>query len=365
MTQVAVVGVGGWGKNLARNFHQIPECSLKYICDLDRRKLEQLRMQLPGVALMCAFDDLLKDPELQALIIATTASTHYALCEAALRAGKDVYVEKPFVLSVAEAEELIRIADQEGRILMVGHLLEYHPVVRRLKHLVDSKELGDIYYVYNQRVNLGIVRGDENALWSFAPHDISSILYLLGKEPTDVTARGQCYLRRGIEDVVFLTLNFGDHAMAHIHVSWLDPHKVRKITIVGSKKMAVFDDLENTEKLRIYDKSAEHNTDYNTFAEYVTLRFGDITIPHLKIDEPLRLECRHFLECVRERKQPLSDGHDGLRVVKVLDAAQRSLQNNGVPIPIGPSSLLSSWNGKQIMLPHENSNNTKGGSAHE
>jgi predicted dehydrogenase len=336
MVQVAVAGVGGWGKNLARNYFQIPECSLKYICDLDQKKLEQLRLQLPGTAITTRFEDLLEDSDLQAVVIATTASTHYALCKAALQAGKDVYVEKPFVLYVSQAEELIRIAEQEGRILMVGHLLEYHPVMEQLKRLIDSKDLGDIYYIYNQRVNLGTVRGDENALWNFAPHDISSILYLLGREPSDVSARGQCYLQRGIEDVVFLTLNFNDRSMAHIHVSWLDPHKIRKLTIVGSKKMAVFDDLESTEKLRIYDKSAEQSTDYNTFAEYITLRFGDITIPYLKIDEPLRLECQHFLECIREREQPLSDGRDGLRVVKVLDAAQRSLQKNGMPILIEP-----------------------------
>jgi predicted dehydrogenase len=171
-------------------------------------------------------------------------------------------------------------------------------------------------------------------MWSFAPHDISVLLYLMGKEPTDVAARGQAYLQRGIEDVVFVALNFGDRAMAHIHVSWLDPHKIRKITIVGSKKMVVFDDIESTEKLKIYDKSAGQTPDYNTFAEYVTLRFGDITIPHLKIDEPLRLECQHFLECIRERKSPRSDGNDGLRVIKVLDAAQKSLHQNGVPIVI-------------------------------
>jgi predicted dehydrogenase len=336
MEQVAVAGVGGWGKNLARNYFQITGCSLKYICDLDQGKLEQLRLQLPGTAATTRFEDLLEDPDLQAVVIATTASTHYKLCKAALRAGKDVYVEKPFVLYISEAEELIRIAEQEGRILMIGHLLEYHPVVNRLKQMIDSKELGDIYYIYNQRVNLGTVRDDENALWNFAPHDISSILYLLGKEPTDVSARGQSYLQRGIEDVVFLTLNFGGQSLAHIHVSWLDPHKIRKITIVGSRKMAVFDDLESTEKLKIYDNSADHNTDYNTFAEYITLRFGDITIPYLRIEEPLRLECLHFLECVRQRKQPLSDGRDGLRVVKVLDAAQRSLQKNGMPIHIEP-----------------------------
>lgn len=336
MIQVAVVGVGSWGKNLARNYYQIPDCTLKYLCDLDQNKLEQVRAQLPGTQVTTRFADLLADSELRALAIATTASTHHQLCKEALRAGKDVFVEKPFVLAVSEAEELIRIAEQEKRILMVGYLLEYHPVVNRLKHLIDSGELGDIYYIYNQRVNLGAVRNDGNALWYFAPHDIASILYLLGKEPTDVTARGQSYLQHGIEDVVFLTLNFAGKSLAHIHVSWLDPHKVRKITVVGSKKMAVFDDIESTEKLKIYDKSAEHNTDYSTFAESITLRFGDITIPHLKMDEPLRLECQHFLDCIRERRQPLSDGKDGLRVVRVLDAAQRSLQNNGIPVPIEP-----------------------------
>jgi predicted dehydrogenase len=333
---VAVVGVGGWGKNLARNFFQIPDCSLKYVCDLSPRRLQEMQRQLPGTAVTTRFEDVVADPELHACVIATTAASHYGLSKAALRAGKDVFVEKPFVLEVHQAEELVRIAEEEGRILMVGHLLEYHPAVGRLKTMVNGGELGDVYYIYNQRVNLGTVRNDENALWSFAPHDISALLYLLGKEPTDVAARGQSYLRRGIEDVVFITLNFADKALAHIHVSWLDPHKIRKITVVGSKKMVVFDDMESTEKLKVYDKSAEQNADYSSFAEYVTLRFGDITIPHLKIDEPVRLECQHFLECVRDRRPARSDGRDGLRVVKVLAAAQRSLEKNGVPIPIEP-----------------------------
>ena len=238
------------------------------------------------------------------------------------------------MLFAIQAQELTKLAEQERRILMVGHLLLYHPIIDRIKAMIDSGELGDVHYIYNQRVNLGAVRGDENALWSFAPHDISVILHLLGLDPTDVTARGQSYLQPGIEDVVFLSLNFNQRSMAHIHVSWLDPHKIRKLTIVGSKKMVVFDDLESTEKLRIYDKSAQHATDYNTFAEYITLRFGDITIPHVKVDEPLQLECQHFLDCVRERRQPLTDGRNGLRVVKVLEAAQRSLEKNGAPVPI-------------------------------
>jgi predicted dehydrogenase len=336
--QVAVVGIGGWGKNLARNYYQIPHCGLKYICDLEQSKLDQMSLQIPGTRITTRFEDLLEDTDLDAIVVATPAPTHYELCKKTLLAGKDVYVEKPFVLEVSHAEELIALATRTDKILMVGHLLEYHPVMTRLKKMIDTGELGDILYVYTQRVNLGTVREDENALWNFAPHDISSILYLLGKEPTDVAARGQSYLKNNVEDVVFFSLNFNDKSMGHIHVSWLDPHKIRKLTVVGNKKMAVFDDLEANEKLKVYDKGAAYSTDYNTFAEYITLRFGDINIPYVKVGEPLRLECLHFLECIRERKQPLSDGRDGLRVIRVLDAAQRSLRQNGVPVPLAPIS---------------------------
>ena len=332
MINVAVVGVGGWGKNLARNYYQIPDANLKYICDLDEKKLASMRALYPGTETTTSYEQVLSDPDVHGVIIATTGETHYKLCKQALLAGKDAYVEKPFTLEIEHAEELIKIAEERERILMVGHLLEYHPVVNKLRDIRES--LGKIYYIYSQRLNLGTVREDENALWNFAPHDISVILYLLEKQPTDVSARGQCYLQKDIEDVVFLDLNFGDEAMAHVHVSWLDPHKVRKTTIVGSKKMAVFDDLEPNEKLRIYDKGAQISSDYNTFAEYVGLRFGDITIPYVKVGEPLRIECQHFLDCVRDRKRPVSDGYDGLGVVKVLAAAQESLKNNGKPVKI-------------------------------
>jgi predicted dehydrogenase len=337
MIEVAVVGIGGWGKNLARNYAQIPESNLRYICDLDQSKLDQAARQYPGTRMTRSFEELLQDPALHAIVIATTAPSHYELCKQTLLAGKDAYVEKPFVLQVHEAEELTRLAEQQKRLIMVGHLLEYHPVVNRLKDMIRNGELGQVHYVYAQRLNLGTVRGDENALWNFAPHDISSILYMLGQEPTDVSARGQCYLQREIEDVVFLSLNFANRVMAHIHVSWLDPHKTRKITIVGSRKMVVFDDLEASEKLRIYDKGAQVSTDYDSFAEYIGLRFGDILVPYIKMSEPLRLECLHFLECVKTRRRPLSDGQDGLRVVKVLDAAQRSLKANGEPVRIQPA----------------------------
>jgi predicted dehydrogenase len=332
--EVGVVGIGGWGKNLARNYAQMAEANLRYVCDLDKGKLSSAGKHYPTARSTSRYEDLLEDPELQAVVIATNGPSHYPLAEKALRAGKDVYVEKPFTLDLEHAQELIALAEERQRILMVGHLLEYHPVVVRLRDMIRNGELGQVYYVYAQRLNLGTVRADENALWNFAPHDISVILYMLGQEPTDVSARGQCYLQRDIEDVVFLSLNFANKSMAHIQVSWLDPHKTRKITVVGSRRMAVFDDLEASEKLRIYDKGAQINTDYDTFAEFVGLRFGDIQMPYIKMTEPLLLECRHFLECVRTRRKPVSDGHDGLRVVKVLGAAQRSLKANGTPVSI-------------------------------
>jgi predicted dehydrogenase len=335
MVTIACVGVGGWGKNLARNYYEIPGARLKYICDLDQTKLSALAVQLQGATPTKDYGAVLADDEVQAVVIGTSAPTHYELCKRALEAGKDVYVEKPFVLKVDQAKELIALADKLKRVLMVGHLLEYHPVVTRLREMIVGGELGDVQYVYSQRLNLGTVREDENALWNFAPHDISSILFLLGKEPVNVSARGQSYLRRGVEDVVFMSMYFADRTMAHVHVSWLDPHKVRKMTIVGSKKMAVFDDLEASDKLKIYDKGAEYSANYDTFAEYIGLRFGDILIPHIKVGEPLRHECAHFLECVRERKTPRSDGLDGLRVVKILTAAEQSLRAGGEPVDVG------------------------------
>ena len=334
VVSVGVVGAGGWGKNLVRNYSEISGAELRYVCDLDTEKLNAAKEKFRPMFATTSFDELLEDDDLQAVVIATTGPTHYELCKRALESGKDVYVEKPFVLNVGHAKQLVELADSNDSVLMVGHLLEYHPVVQQLKKLIDSGGLGEIRYIYSQRLNLGTVRQDENALWNFAPHDISVVLYLLGLEPSDVTARGQAYLQPNVEDVVFLTMNFDGKAMGNVHVSWLDPHKIRRITIVGSQRMAVFDDLEPNEKLKIYDKGAEVNENYDTFAEYVGLRFGDITIPHIRVGEPLRIECEHFLNCIRNRTRPLSDGLDGLRVVKVLDAADKSLDKNGEPIAL-------------------------------
>jgi predicted dehydrogenase len=233
--------------------------------------------------------------------------------------------------TAADAEDLVRVAEAHGRQLMVGHLLEYHPAVRKVKELIDAGDLGRIYYVYSNRLNLGKVRPDENALWSLGPHDISVINYLTGEEPEEVTARGECYLQNGVEDVVFGYINYPSGMIGHLHVSWLDPHKTRKITVVGSEKMAVFDDMDADRKVTIYDKSAVV-PQYQSYGEYVTLRFGDIHIPHLVNDEPLKLEVEHFVECVRDGCRPLSDGRDGLNVVRVLEAMERSLRNGGQPV---------------------------------
>jgi predicted dehydrogenase len=241
-------------------------------------------------------------------------------------------VEKPLALSVQEGEELIQLAQERKRILMVGHLLLYHPAILKLKEYVEKGEIGDLYYLYSTRVNLGKVRREENALWSFAPHDLSVALSFFGTLPSRVSATGESYLREGIFDVVFVSLHFPKKKMAHIHVSWLDPHKIRKITLVGSKKMVVFDDMESTEKIRLYDKGVDYQPAFASFSESLTLRVGDVHIPRVNAKEPLKEECKHFIECVIERKNPLTDGENGLQVLRVLDAAQKSLEQGGKPI---------------------------------
>jgi predicted dehydrogenase len=334
MISVAVVGAGAWGKNHIRVFSEIPNVQLKYICDSDPSKLSALQKNYPQLKLVDNIKPILQDPEVKGVVVASSAVSHYSLSKELLVADKDVLVEKPMALDTKEAEEILEIAEKRGRILMVGHLLIYHPVVDRLKEMIASGELGDIYYIYTQRVNLGVIRQDENALLSFAPHDLSVILYLLGEEPVMVSAHGESYIQNGIEDVVFMSLRFSDGKMANIHLSWLDPHKLRRVTIVGSKKMVVFDDMEASEKLKVYDKGVG-NTSYSTYGEYLSLRFGDITIPSVKVGEPLRTEAEHFIQCIESRKEPKTGGRDGLKVVKILMAAQRSLKEKGTPIALG------------------------------
>jgi predicted dehydrogenase len=329
MVTIGQIGLGYWGPNLLRNLDALPGATVKWVCDLDAAALSRVKERYPYLRTTRQAGDLWRDPEVEAVVLTSPAVTHAELVRAALEAGKHVFVEKPLALDVSAGEQLVELAEARDRRLMVGHLLLYHPAVRRLKALLDGGDLGDVYYIYSERRNLGKVRQDENAMWSLAPHDVSVILYLLGQKPELISAHGQAWLQPGIEDTVFLTLRFADGTLAHTHVSWLDPHKVRRFTIVGSRQMVVFDDVQSTEKLRIFDKGVDRVPEYNSYGEALTLRYGTIVTPHIEMREPLRLECEHFVRCVAEGTRPLSDGRSGLEVLRVLAAAQRSLANQG------------------------------------
>ena len=334
MICVGCVGLGYWGPNILRAFLALKGCRVKWACDTDQAKLNRIATTYPQLSPTGRYEELLQDEGLDAVAIATPAAQHYGMAKAALEAGKHVFVEKPLAMERDEGRHLIQLAHARGKILMVGHLLLFHPAVRKLKEFIRTGELGQLYYIYSTRVNLGQVKREENALLSFAPHDISVILHLLDSYPIEVSAVGQDYLQEGVEDVVFFTLRFPNWVLAHCHVSWLDPHKIRKFTVVGSKKMAVFDDMESAEKIRIYDRGVEHHPGFSSFGEFVSLRFGDITIPRVEMREPLVLECQHFLECIEKGSRPLSDGENGLRVLEVISATNRSLMEQGRPISI-------------------------------
>jgi predicted dehydrogenase len=319
---VGVVGLGYWGPNLARNFAALPECELAWCCDADAQRRERLAGQFPSARFTGDLDELLSDPALDAVVLATPVPTHATLAARVLQAGKHCFVEKPLAQSVADAELAVAAAAQSGRLLMVGHLLEYHPGVLALKEVVDSGELGELRYIYGNRLNLGQLRADENALWSLGAHDVSVVLALAGEEPYELSARGESYMRDGIEDVVFGFLRFPSGLAAHLHLSWLDPHKERRFTVVGDKRMATFDDMEAERKVTIYDKGFDEKSN-----SYVA-RAGEIRSPLVPNTEPLAIECRHFIECVREGRAPRSDGESGLRVVRVLEGLQAELDSS-------------------------------------
>jgi len=334
MIRLGQLGVGYWGRNLLRNFTGLHDCEVRWVCDPSPAVQKQVVSSAPGAKVTANDADLFNDPDLDAVVIATPAVTHADLAIRALEAGKHVFVEKPMALTVADAERILAAADRAGRILMVGHLLEYHPAFVRVKEMIAAGELGDIHYLYSTRVNLGKVREDENALWSLAPHDISIALMLIDDKPTAVTAMGQAYLQPGIEDVAFMSIRFSRGHLAHCHVSWLDPHKVRQLTVVGTKKMVVLDDMEPSEKIRVYDKGVNWTGQYASYGEALSLREGDIYIPHLAMTEPLRVECQAYLDAIKTGTPPRSDGQDGLNVVRVLEAASKSLKANGIPIEV-------------------------------
>ena len=321
--RVGVVGLGYWGPNLARNLAAIPGCELAWLCDASEQARAEQALRFPGARTSAEIDELLADPQLDAVVLATPVMTHAQLAVAVAGAGKHCFVEKPLATNVTDAQRAIDAADAAGKILMVGHLLEYHPAVARLKALIDEQELGSLFYVYGNRLNLGKLRADENALWSLGAHDVSVALHLIGEEPEECSAHGACYVRENVQDVVFCYLRFPSGVVAHLHLSWLDPHKERRLTVVGSRRMATFDDMLIEGKLTVYDKGFDEDT--RSWGEYIA-RSGDIFSPRIANVEPLRLECEHFIECVRSGATPRSDGASGLRVVRVLEALQGSLE---------------------------------------
>ena len=320
MTRVGQVGLGVWGSNLARNVDELAE--LTWLCDTSEARQEQFAKRYPAARVTGSFDDLLAAPELEAVVIATPVPTHYALAKLALEAGKHVFVEKPPAMRGDEMAELVALAEEGDLVLMPGHLLLYHPGVLKLKELVDSGDLGEVLCIYGNRQNLGVIRKDENALWSLGVHDLSVILYLVGEEPSDAFAHGNAFLNPGVEDVVFCYLRFPSGKIAHMHLSWLDPHKMRKITVVGRDKMVVFDDMELERKVTVYEKAPEEPS-AQTYGEWGT-RTGDIFSPKISKDEPLRLEVTHFLRLVREGTTH-AEARDGLTVVRTLERLQDSL----------------------------------------
>jgi predicted dehydrogenase len=320
--RVAVAGLGYWGPNLARNFAALPGSELAWCCDARDTIRERYARAFPAARFTADLDEVLADETLDAVALATPVPTHAKLALRVLEAGKHCFVEKPMAQRVADAEAVVAAARSADRVLMVGHLLEYHPGVVKLKQLIDDGDLGRVLYLYGNRLNLGKLRADENALWSLGAHDVSVLLRLAGEEPYEVQARGESYMREGIEDVVFCFLRFPSGLAAHLHLSWLDPHKERRFTVVGEQRMATFDDMALEGKITVYDKGFDQRAE--SYGEYIT-RSGDIWSPRLSNEEPLRTECGHFVDAIRSGTAPVSDGESGLRVVRVLDALQRSL----------------------------------------
>jgi len=332
---LAVVGLGYWGPNWLRNFYNL-QCAERLVaCDVSPKRLNHVRGLYANVELCERFDDVLNDPDIEGVVIATPVSTHYSMAKRCLEADKSVAVEKPLSTSRAQAADLVRLARIRDRVLMVGHTFEYSAPVRKLRDLIASGEIGDVLYISSVRANLGLFQHDVNVAWDLATHDISIILMLLGQTPEAVSCQGQSHFRRDIEDVALITLYFPHNVVAFIHVSWLDPNKIRRTTIVGSRRMLVYDDTALQEKVRVYDRGVSVSPYYDNYGEFqFAYRYGDIHIPRVEEVEPLKLECEHFVDCVRKGTTPATDGLSGLRVVTVLEAAQASLRKNGVALSL-------------------------------
>lgn len=337
--RLAQIGLGYWGPNLLRNLLAIEGVEVVAVADLDERRRREAQQTRPELEVFASHREILARPDVDGVVIATPAATHAALVEESLDAGKHVLVEKPLALGAAAGRRIVDLAVRRERVLMVGHTFLYNAAVERLKEYIDGGELGEVYYLYGQRLNLGRIQPDINALWNFAPHDVSIVLHLLGQLPLEVSARGFSYLQDGVEDVAFVTLVFAEARSAHLHLSWLDPHKVRRLTVVGSRKMAAYDDVSADARITLYDRgvdrvpSVDSPRDFSSFAEFqLRLRSGDVTIPQLRFPEPLRTECEHFVECIRDGRAPLTGGEHGLQVVRVIEAAARSMRERGAAV---------------------------------
>jgi predicted dehydrogenase len=335
---VGVVGCGYWGPNLVRNFKGLPNCHLKAMCDVREARLHHLRSLYSDVEGVTDFEQLLNGVGIDAVAVATPVKDHYALAKASLLAGKHTLIEKPMASCSAECEELIDIAERNGLVLMVGHTFLYSAPVRKITEIVQAGDIGEIRYINSRRLNLGLYQNDINVAWDLAPHDISIILHVLGEFPLVVNCQGNAHLTPGIEDVTNISLAFRHKRFASIQSSWLEPRKIREMTIVGTRRMIVYDDLETNEKIRIYDVRVERPPHYDTFADFhYSYHYGDSYIPYIKQEEPLRAECQHFLDCIENGTPPLTGGREGLELVRVLEAASKSLKNDGAPVTFSRS----------------------------
>lgn len=345
MVNVGLIGCGYWGPNLLRNLNQQEQAQVKKVAELQEERRKYVQRNYPGVETTERHQEVMDDPDIQAVVIATEARSHYAFVKSALEHDKHVLVEKPLAMNSEEAQELVSLADDANKVLMVGHTFIYNSAVRALKRYLKNGEVGDIYYIYAQRLNLGRIRTDINAMWNLAPHDVSILDYLFDGMPISVSAKGVSYIQEGIEDVVFMTLTFPDKVTAYVHVSWLDPSKVRRYTVVGSKKMIVYDDVGDA-KIQIYDKGITKRTVNTAFEQaddfgkfQLIQRAGDILIPQIKYIEPLHTECTHFVECIEQGRRPITDGRHGMEVIRVLQAAETSLHSGGREITVNPKEL--------------------------
>jgi len=332
---VGVVGCGYWGPNLIRNFRALHDCDLKVICDLDEERLQHLRDLYPEVKGETDYARMLADHDLHAVVVATSVRLHYPLAKASLLAGKHTLIEKPLAASVAECEELVAIARKKGLVLMVGHTFLYSPAIRKIKEIISQGDIGEIRYISARRLNLGLFQKDINVTWDLAPHDLSIILHIMGESPFSLNCRGSAHITPGIQDVTAMSLHFTKERSAIVHSSWLDPRKVREMTIVGSKRMIVYDDVAQQEKIKIFDTRVERPPHYDTFAEFhYAYHYGDMYIPFIKQEEPLKNECQHFLDCIALGTAPLTSGENGLEVVRILEGSSESLRRDGAPIDL-------------------------------